>query len=263
MFTINVNCTVFAEHGQSGLLLSLQSTLDAAIIQSRMSASSITSILSVNPFDVKASGSDVTTSFPTISLFGPALIAIGMTIQAMLAMQFVIDEKEASLVMTMRRSGLLQSAYWFSWILSYALLSLLSSLLATAVGSFCDIYAFSQSAPGVQILLLFLFSLSMTSLMIAISSPVPFGAINFLKFTVLAFATFFCLFESLLDDWQDEEDPTFSILGSIFFGIFPFFQYGRALNIILETTHHKGYMLGENETMGYASEASRRRSATY
>jgi len=144
----------------------------------------------------------------------------------------------------------MMSSYWSSWVLGYGLMSFISALITVGVGSLEDIYAFSHCSFMIQVVLLALYTLSSCILLLAVATSMPTSALNFIKFFYLAFVTFFCLFVSMLDDWQDSEDPTFSLVGLVFYSIFPFFQFGRGFDVILHTTWWQGYTPGVNETIG-------------
>jgi ABC-type lipoprotein export system ATPase subunit len=229
---------LFDAHGHSGMLLAVVANLEAAIAHHVVSpdASSPPSVnVLVNNFDVIDAESDFESGFPTMVLFGPTFMAIGVTIQSIIAAQFVFDERDANLVKTMNRQGMSSSSYWLSWLLAYFILSLGSAALTTAWSSYLDVDGFENSDFAVQFVLLSLYSTSMTCLTLGLSSPLPQGsALNFLKFFLLFISTFYSLFMSLIPgSWQAEENPTFAGVGKFFYSIFPFFHYGRALNVIL------------------------------
>lgn len=70
-------------------------------------------------------------NFDELAQFAPWVFALGLQVMGVITFQMLVEERGKSLVTSLRRLGMLESAYWFSWFVATQIVLLLS--LAVAV----------------------------------------------------------------------------------------------------------------------------------
>ncbi|KAL0019978.1 hypothetical protein WJX79_005180 [Trebouxia sp. C0005] len=95
-------------------------------------------------------------------VIGPFLFAASM-FSYVPVISGVVGEQEVGLRQMLRTMGMLDSAYWLSWMLFEMVMGLVLSLLLIAFGAIFQLSLFLHNSFGILFFLLFLFQLSMAS----------------------------------------------------------------------------------------------------
>ena len=64
----------------------------------------------------------------------PLFMILGLVIPFVMAVINIVDEKQRGILNAIRTVGLIESMYWLSWLLYYAVLILIQTLAVIAVG---------------------------------------------------------------------------------------------------------------------------------
>ncbi|RYR08552.1 hypothetical protein Ahy_B05g076286 isoform B [Arachis hypogaea] len=104
-----------------------------------------------------------TAPFSTVSSVGPTFFLAIAMFNFVLQMSSLVTEKELKLRQAMTMMGLYDSAYWLSWLIWEAFITLLSSLLVVLFGMMFQFRFFLKNDFLVVFFVFFLFELSMMS----------------------------------------------------------------------------------------------------
>lgn len=85
------------------------------------------------------------------------VIVLCCALSAILVLQNVAAEKDATILAFLRTVGLQESTYWSSWLLAYLWPCLLSALLSTAVGNIAQLRIYANASFAVHFINMFLF----------------------------------------------------------------------------------------------------------
>ncbi|CAM6104749.1 unnamed protein product [Calypogeia fissa] len=130
--------------------------------------------------------------FSAVGTVGPTFLLAAVMFGFVIQMSNLVGEKELKLRQTMTTMGLMDSAYWLTWLLWELFLALISSILLVVFGMIFQFYFFLNNGFGVLFLLFFLFSMNMTSfafmLSVFISKASSATTVGFFFF-IIAFMT--------------------------------------------------------------------------
>ena len=128
----------------------------------------------------------------------PWIITFAFLLASNIPFQMVAEERRKKLFMSLRRLGLLDSAYWASWFFSFQLLLILSCCMASVVTAFVAPHSTALGAidGGLLFLLLWLTGtafLSMSFFLAALCSTSSVAtSIAFTQFLIAIFTIAFC-----------------------------------------------------------------------
>jgi len=227
-------------YGVNGGPLAVQAQVDAALVGKRGGTAGAASFEArVNFFD--AIDGDDDTQPGIVPAFGIVFIMIGFVAQMLMVMMAVGAEKDAELLSTMRRMGLVEITYWVSFLVSYGLLACVSAVLTWCVGYACDVYIYSRADLLVHVFVQVCGSLGLFAFAMACAAVLPKLWSTMFSFVVALFIIIFTFAMSSDRRWQTEELPGAEPMAVIFFNyVFPFYHIGRAFDLILEVTKWVG-----------------------
>ncbi|KAK7411462.1 hypothetical protein VNO78_02895 [Psophocarpus tetragonolobus] len=108
--------------------------------------------------------------FSAVAQIGPAFFLAIAMFNFVLQMSSLVTEKELKLRQAMSMMGLYDFAYWSSWLIWEAVVTVISSLLIVLFGMMFQFRFFLKNSFVVLFLLFFLFELNMTSLAFMLSA---------------------------------------------------------------------------------------------
>ncbi|KHN30817.1 ABC transporter A family member 2 [Glycine soja] len=108
--------------------------------------------------------------FSAVASIGPAFFLAIAMFNFVLQISSLVTEKELKLRQAMNMMGLYDFAYWFSWLIWEAVVTILSSLLIVLFGMMFQFRFFLDNSFVVLFVLFFLFELNMTGLAFMISA---------------------------------------------------------------------------------------------
>ncbi|KAH9249876.1 hypothetical protein BASA81_012367 [Batrachochytrium salamandrivorans] len=108
--------------------------------------------------------------FNSMEQFGATFIYIALTFNYIVLLTSVVSEKENHLVEAMRQMGLLNSAYWMSWILSATITNSIMVLLLVAFGNIFQFELFLKSDNQLILTILWLSAMSFTAFALFMSA---------------------------------------------------------------------------------------------
>ena len=178
----------------------------------------------------------------TATLGGP-LFVMGAAITALLLIQLVAAEKQDSLLAMMRMSQLHESAYWASYLLTFAVLTLPAALVATGTGVLLGMQNFVHAAFSIHFIALWLLLIAMSGMGLLVAAlwtqPRWVNLFSFLFLALCVMATFYFSTNA----YYSIQQPS----GQVFLtGLLPFFHYGRIWSDIVR---HSSYQTGINLTV--------------
>lgn len=126
---------------------------------------------------------------------GSSIMSIAVLVMALLAMQMFAYEKQERIVGILRIMGMSESAYWISWTLAFAMLSMVGALVATAIGNASPLQIFTYCDFGIHFIALWLYLMSMMSLIALFVSfvkrPMLLNLLGLLIFLIAIFSNAF------------------------------------------------------------------------
>ena len=173
-----------SKYGVNFPLLVLQKSIDAALLTNinirrgvsppaveytadfGISWSFNPSQLKSNPGGTNSTCGETTKDFGELSFAAPFVFSFGFQLVGVLVFQLLIEERHKGLVRSLRRLGLLDTAYWISWLTSTQVLLLSSSILALIVSAIMRSYVYVLQKLDFAVLFLFLW----LSLTVAVSN---------------------------------------------------------------------------------------------
>ncbi|KAL1357257.1 hypothetical protein HN51_009202 [Arachis hypogaea] len=172
-----------------------------------------------------------TAPFSTVSSVGPTFFLAIAMFNFVLQMSSLVTEKELKLRQAMTMMGLYDSAYWLSWLIWEAFITLLSSLLVVLFGMMFQFRFFLKNDFLVVFFVFFLFELSMTGLAFMLSAFISKSS----SATTVGFSIFIVGFVTQLViqagfPYSDSISKTFRIIWSFF----PPNPFAQALHILSE-----------------------------
>ncbi|RYR08554.1 hypothetical protein Ahy_B05g076286 isoform C [Arachis hypogaea] len=172
-----------------------------------------------------------TAPFSTVSSVGPTFFLAIAMFNFVLQMSSLVTEKELKLRQAMTMMGLYDSAYWLSWLIWEAFITLLSSLLVVLFGMMFQFRFFLKNDFLVVFFVFFLFELSMTGLAFMLSAFISKSS----SATTVGFSIFIVGFVTQLVTqagfpYSDSISKTFRIIWSFF----PPNPFAQALYILSE-----------------------------
>ncbi|XP_024534916.1 uncharacterized protein LOC9658049 [Selaginella moellendorffii] len=202
--------------GLSGRLLTLQKSLDTAIIstssrgQQRFSlqVGAFTDIRSDEKISRESNvgaGQETGCDEPTyrvrtqvvIGFMGGTLIATGVGISTIVVIMILASEKQKRLIGKLRQMGLQESAHIASWTIAFLLLSFVSSLLTVIIMKLVSgshqLFAFKYTSFGVLFVTLYAFQIAMIGVALIVAAlftkPVWIMTVSSLIFLGILFST--------------------------------------------------------------------------
>ena len=180
------------------------------------------------------------------ALIGSSLIAIAVTILALLVVHATTAEKQGKLLAMMRMNGLYDSAYWISALACYAAIALVAALLSTLVGLACGLQVYKYGSVMVHWMSLWLFIVAMVAFGLFIASLVSRPRwVNLFCFIFLALMVGYSFGMS-----TDPLRPLYQVPRGAPFGVFiqymlPVYHYDK---LWLDMSLHSMFQLTANTT---------------
>lgn len=247
LYSANGLDAIWKYTGYSGRTLALQRELDAAIV-SRAVGVPVAFDATAAPFDAldPLSGAVSDPSSLAVYIVGAAFMIMGVVGSTLLLLVTVTGEKQRKLLGSLRTIGLLDSAYWLSWIVSYSPLFLLMALLSPAAAVVAKIILFTRVEYGLHVLALLLLALSTGAMTLACAACLnrPFY-VNMTAFCSFAIAVSLSIVYTITGVNRLLYRPDFPPGLSVFFFMpFPFVHYGRLLTTMMTYILTGGVSLG-------------------
>lgn len=124
-----------------------------------------------------------------VAIAGSTFPIVGVVLSSIFVMTMVTGEKARRLVGALRTIGLLDSAYWISWLVGSLPVLLLLALIAAGVGVATGIELYTRADYSVHFVGLFMLATSTTSMALCCSSFVRSQrAVNITAFCLFAVA---------------------------------------------------------------------------
>jgi hypothetical protein len=165
----------------------------------------------------------------------------------LLGMQLVSGEKQQRMIGILRIMGMNESNYWSSWLLFFALLAFVASMLATGMGKISGLMVWAHCDFSIHFLALLLFITSMSSLGLVFNSVINRSGI----LSLVSFLLFFAA--TVTDVFFGNANGNF-IFASFMPGyvqvlvfIFPWFHYSKIWADILLHTADKQQIVHQFE----------------
>ena len=233
--------------GYSGRTLALQRELDAAIV-SHAVGKSISFDATVAPFDMldPLSGAVSDPSTFAVYIVGAAFLVMGVIGGTLLLLITVTGEKQRKLLGSLRTIGLLDSAYWLSWIVTYAPIFLVMALISPAAGVISKIILFTRVEYGLHVIALFLLALSTGAMTLACAACLnrPFY-VNMSAFCFFAVAVAMSIIYTVTGINRILYRPDFPpALAVLCMHPFPFVHYSRLMTTFMQYILTGGASLG-------------------
>uniref|UniRef100_A0A383W084 ABC transporter domain-containing protein n=1 Tax=Tetradesmus obliquus TaxID=3088 RepID=A0A383W084_TETOB len=152
-------------------------------------------------------------------------------------MSNLVSEKQAGLRLALRNMGMLDSAYWASWMAFDAVITLLTALLLVLFGMALQFGYFIKNDFGLLLMLFWLFGLAMTSYSYVLSVMVKKSqAAVYLGFAVFIVGWVFqtVIFVARLPYRADTYYSETNVWGRVFFWVFALFPWNPLTKGILD-----------------------------
>jgi len=181
-------------------------------------------------FEIKPFPHPALATVSSIATFASAFIFAAAMFNFVFVVIGLVGEREAGLRNALRTVGMLDSSYWLSWGTWHLALSFVYALVICVSGYILQLDLFLKNNFGVVFMLLFMFSLSMTTFAYIVSAFVKKSA----SATVLGFALFVIgwVMQSvvLFFPYSPEEKDRHGGFWYAFFAIFPWNLLGKSLS---------------------------------
>ena len=198
-----------------------------------------------------------TKDFTNLSAASPFVFCFGFQIVGVFVFQLLIEERHKGLVSSLRKLGLLDSAYWIAWMGSVQLLLLAASVLALIVAGIMEEFTYVLQKLDLGVLFLFLW-LSLTA---AVSNSFFLSSVcgTPSRATTIVFVNFFAtlltiIFLSPFLNSYEEVSSLCTLFGSSYYQIYdarsgigfaqfvlfwmPWFHTGQALSNIFSVIQY-------------------------
>eukprot|EP00882_Tetradesmus_deserticola_P015418 GHRQ01016428.1.p1 GENE.GHRQ01016428.1~~GHRQ01016428.1.p1 ORF type:complete len:211 (+),score=89.67 GHRQ01016428.1:306-938(+) len=143
-------------------------------------------------------------------------------------MSNLVSEKQVGLRLALRNAGMLEGAYWASWMAFDAVITLLTALLLVLFGMALQFNYFLKNDFGLLLMLFWLFGLAMTSFSYTLSVLVKKSqAAVYLGFSVFIVGWIFqsVIFVAQLPYRADTYYSETNVYGRVFFWVFSLFPW--------------------------------------
>lgn len=173
--------------------------------------------------DTPISGNELVTTF------GPMIILLAASSVAVVVMYFIVYDKRNKLLGSMRMMGLMESAFWLSFVLCFLPVFIVSASVATAMGNIMQIQLFLGCNPLVHILTLAVCLLSVmgpaifAAALVTKPRPVQLAALVLLGLSMIAI---------MPTNAQLLYNPSNSAMETVLFLLLPWMHYAKCLNDI-------------------------------
>ena len=182
---------------------------------------------------------------------GGSIVAIGVLVLTLLAMQLLAHEKQNRLIGIMRIMGLKESTYWFAWLGTWILLAMIASLIATGMGKISQLQVFEFCDFGIHFMALTLYIVAMCAISMLFASFIHrqliLNIVGFLIFFAAVMSNAF--FGGLLANMVYRPDLAGYL--TIIFYIFPWFHYSKIWSDILLNTSVISFTDRDKQTTTY------------
>ena len=200
---------------------------------------------------------EVTKDFGDLSFAAPFVFSFGFQLVGVLVFQLLIEERHKGLVRSLRKLGLLDTAYWISWVTSTQVLLVSSSVLALVVSAIMQSYVYVLQQLDFGVLFLFLW----LGLTVAVSNAFFLSSIcgTPSRATTIVFVNFFTalltlIFMSLPLNTYVELSSACRLVASSYYQVYdsrsgigfaqfvlfwmPWFHTGQALSSVLSVIQY-------------------------
>lgn len=224
--------------GYSGRLLALQVALEGAIVEQTVAAAagkavSLSLDATIAPFEEVSPLSGGVSDPTSVAqyVYGPAFLSIGVVGASLLVLVQVSGEKHRKLLGMLKTVGLLDSAYWASWFVSYLPLILAAAVLTPASGAVSKLIIFARVDFSIHMLAILLLGTATVAMALALSAcvsrPVWVTGLAFVQFALSVSLT---IIFGVIGLYQFAYLPTIPPGLAFLFIIWPYFHYGRLLS---------------------------------
>ncbi|ESQ31765.1 hypothetical protein EUTSA_v10003613mg [Eutrema salsugineum] len=181
-----------------------------------------------------------------LNLMGPVFFLAFSMFGFVLQLSSLVTEKELKLRQAMTMMGVFDTAYWLSWLLWEAILTVISSLSLVLFGMMFQFHFFLNNSFVVVFLLFLLFQLNMISLAFVLSAFISISS----SATTVGFLVFLISFITLMVSSTDfPYSSTYSIYSRVIWSFFPPNTFSAGLQLLLEaTSNHQGSGINWSKT---------------
>lgn len=135
--------------------------------------------------------------------------------------------------------GLLDSAYWASWLAGYVPLLLAMALLATLVGGATGVAVFTNASFGVHFFAMLMFGAASVATALCCSATVrATGWVNCCVFVNVGIAVVVAMICGLTGLYRIIYSPAMPAFVPVLLCVWPYFHYGKLMFAVFERTMH-------------------------
>jgi ABC-type Na+ transport system ATPase subunit NatA len=177
---------------------------------------------------------DLPSAFDAMKSFGALFIYIALTFNYVILLTTIVREKELHLVESMRQMGMMNSAYWVSWILSGTIINTLMVFLLMLFGVILQFELFLETDGQLLLTILWMSAQAFTAIALFFSS--------FIRTTstarvigVMVFIVTFIAAPLLYQAYYQDPTETYNTARWAI-AIFPFFSFYHSLQTVIDSS---------------------------